>query len=216
MDLSAAYQLIPNLEPVTVSRRTNQSGGVSNFEIEHAKRLVQANEEAEPSDGVYVRQRLSWWLPALEISSTEVPSTPRPGDMITDGDNVLWTIQDVGNPAINVWWKCRCVQLIIEDLTQRITIKLPTNSTDSYASSLTTQASGTPILCAIQEVLTADANYEGIDAFMRYFHIWTFSELYLPQGSILLEDDGTQYEVVRVSDKKLIDSLMMIEAVLQP
>lgn len=211
LDTSLDYLFMVNREAITLYDAQGTSLGAVNDCI----RLGGDLREQAPSDGNYLGYHISWRLP-----QPNTPEAIRPGFKIRDGRNYIHTVQKVSNPsAWNESWNCSCLALMVFNHT--ITVYLPTDGTDDYASPLTTVAtpgdgSLTNLPAAIQERRCEIVNYQGKQGLRHHYSVWLLIENELAQGTILKDENNTEYRVLGTIQRKRIDELLEIECVIDP
>ena len=95
------------------------------------------------------------------------------------------------------------------------------DGTDDYASPLTTVAtpgdgSLTNLPAAIQERRCEIVNYQGKQGLRHHYSVWLLIENELAQGTILKDENNTEYRVLGTIQRKRIDELLEIECVIDP
>jgi hypothetical protein len=103
-------------------------------------------------------------------------------------------------------------------LGNTINWKLPTISSDSFASPLITQnASLGPYPAAIREELRQEVVFQGaVRGFRRHFSIWTVQDSPLSKGTLGVDQNGLVYTVDRIVNRKRIDELPQTLCVIEP
>jgi hypothetical protein len=103
LDLSPDLAAIADgLESITVEPQ-GSSAESPGAVVPHALRRAMTVQEAAASGGRYTTADVVWHLPVAELAQS-----PRPGDVIRDGDGGSWLILEVARTTLRTRWRCTC------------------------------------------------------------------------------------------------------------
>jgi hypothetical protein len=199
--------ILPNRETLTVFDPNGLSLGV----VTDAKRLMSDDEERAPADGKYVVTHIDFRLPVATLSATVLPACT-----IIDAAQMAYRVLAVDPPGTyNGTWNCYCAMLRV--FRDTVTIKFPTNLTDTFASPITDQSA--TILAqpaAIQEISAELVEFQHKKGFRKRYSIWILTDPTLPLGSLLIDQNGIVYVVESVENRNRIDELTRITCIVNP
>ena len=241
-DFSLAYKFIPGREHVSIIHRTDDygadgfdallfgtqagknydaayfaghsAGGLDREQIADAKRVVSNVDEQDISDAAYQSDYLGFYLPYVQVTAE-----PTPGDLIVTYELEAFIVLSVGAPKFQSVWRCSCKRLRLQDLGHTVTIKLPVDSTDAYASPLNTPTTTAPLTdlpCAIQQMAGDPVAFQGMKGTRHTYALWTFVQIDVPMGSVITDENDVSYRVVATANKKRVDELLKIICVIDP
>lgn len=208
LNTSTHYTYLANREAVRVYTRAGAMLG----SVPDAKRTKTPTEERARAGGVYIGTGCDWRLPRIQITASLVP-----GCFVVDSEGVAYVIQGLDPPGS--WggqWNCRCLALMV--LGNTIVWHLPTRQVDSFGSPDLDQSSTLgPMPAGITEQMQEEVIFQGIvSGFRRHFNIWVMGQMALPLGTIGVDQSGLTYTVKGVTQIRVLDQLLTIEAVIEP
>ena len=135
---SVLYEMVRFQQDVTLLR----PGSCDSWALSHAVRAAVRASEARASGGKYTEDDVVWHLDAAELDGS-----PRPGDVIVQGDAGRWTVLAARRSATGRW-RCVCRELAIEHgLDQYVDIEVTLTNTQNLDRS---DADGVgAVLCAL-------------------------------------------------------------------
>jgi hypothetical protein len=98
-NIASDYLVWEDLEAVTL--RSVANAGDTDTAVTSAKRRAVTTREQAASGGRYTASDLNWFLPVTLLGSV----TPKPADVVIDGDSRQWTALDVQLMALRTVWK---------------------------------------------------------------------------------------------------------------
>lgn len=121
LNLTDDYQIWANDFSQTVTHTSVRDSGNLTAQVTHALRRQISSKEAAISNGVYTTADV-----IFSLATVLTPNTPKPRDLLTDNDNVVWTVLAVDKATINSRWRLTCRALgIAADLQDVIDIETP-------------------------------------------------------------------------------------------
>jgi hypothetical protein len=213
LDLSCDLTLSADgLESVTLHRqgcRATTPGTI----VPHAFRLGLTTREAAASDGRYTASDVVWHL-----STIELPTSPRLGDVICDDAGRRWTVLDVARTTLGSRWRCTSRSLaIVHGLDDTITVlKAHYSKGEGGAMEPTWLPSKTGIRARIQPVAWRyDTRHQVRETTVRC-RIYVEEPLGLDHSHRIQASDGTIYKILGTTAAETIGELETIEAEVTP
>lgn len=125
LDLTKDYLTWDNTEPLTFTSVSPATP--STYTVETALGRAPTYKEQMTSGGVYTAQDKVWLIPRVLLGVV-----PKPGDVVTDGDETAWTVLEAPLINLKAVYKLMTRDLILaHQLTDTITIEVPTFSGDA-------------------------------------------------------------------------------------
>ena len=209
LNTAQIYNYWSNLETVTLYDRFNNLLAT----VTGVKRLMQDVCEVVPADGRYPGLSIDFRLPQPNVPSGV---TIMPGYTIVDGALNRYIVQEVDNPSTyNNPWMCFCLELSVLDYA--VTVTSAQTSTDAYTSALTTQAtiiSGAP--AAIIDYKRVPVDFQHKLGFREYYWCWLLTDVNVPYGSLLTDNNGVQYIIEEIEQRTRIDQLIRLTMYVNP
>lgn len=170
-----------------------------------------AQEENHPSFGVYTRVQMAIDIPLVLLGSY----VPKPGDFFIGPDGYVYNVLKRQTASI---FFCRVVGLcptLSYNLTDKISIKPPVDSTDAYLSPKTA-IGDTPILDAIdariQFIKNELEDFQGTQYLRPTYHVWVATDVDFPIGTLVMPSTGKYLgKIMRVVDNTSIENLASLE-----
>jgi hypothetical protein len=209
------------LEPVTLTSITN--GGPTVFQIPAVKRRAPGFKELAPSGGVYTAQDLVWHLPKVLVDAAGATGqqAPKPGDLVTDGGSVVYTILERQLNTLASTYKCMTRDMILAyQLYRLLSVNRPpawTGTTDNAGGRVygTYTAVYSGIAARIQEQEGGQADERGKRLTVKKYTVWVSQRLYLTIEDQIVDDAGNIYEVKSWHDADRIDQLQSVDCELR-
>lgn len=208
------YTAWDNTEPVTLTSIART--GNTLFEISTAKRRNPSYRELAASQGVYTGQDLVWLLPASLVSQEGATGQQavKPGDLITDGNGITWTILERSLNTLQSTYRCMTRDMILAaQLYDTLTITRPTEfETDAAGGRVYDYATiYTGIPCRFQEVDASTTDERGQRLTVKRYSVWVSQRLYLTIEDVATDSEGNVYEVRGWQDADRIDQLQRLD-----
>jgi hypothetical protein len=190
-------------------------GGTGYETVADAKRIVSDVREQESSDGAYQAEYLGWRLPCQNVATM-----PQPGDLVIDGSDRVYVVQDVGDPDFGSCYRLSCKRLVLEDLGHLVQyIQCSATSGSTAARTVTDTAVGDPMPCAIQPKQQAQSDMFGAKTMPELFTIWLYQDPggdgpdQIKSGDMFQDENGVYYEILQCRDRKRIDALSAFDVI---
>lgn len=112
-DIASDFLLVDELEPITWRRFDDDGNVINNTAVTYALRraakkdLLFSERLVTGNDRVIVASEVVKWH--FQVSAV-APQVPRKGDLIIDGDGVVWAIWEVTTETFRTRYKCVCTR----------------------------------------------------------------------------------------------------------
>lgn len=205
LDFSADQYIFDNLEEVTfTSVRT--AGNVS-VVVADAGVYEDGLSEAQPSHGVYTRERYRFTVRGDELLSV---GGAKPRDTVTFDSNT-YTVLEAALGEITNFWQLRCVRLILAaDLDQSGVLTRPSNAQDTTGrASLATYSTVGTVNCRVQPISGVNTDVFGRVTQPKRFNAFLESSLGAKAKDVFTVS-GTAYSVIEEQNVERLDELPML------
>ena len=206
LDLSADYAVFDNLEAITYTAVKN-AGNVTASIPKALKRALNFKELAA-SGGVYTSKDGKFIVPTTLLTAASI--VPKPADLITDGDGVVWTVLEANTQVFDTVAHCVVRAMAIAyDLRDLVTIKRPTNSQDAAAGRMPTFADlYTSLACRIQEQDGSEQVERGKRLTRKTYTIFLGQQVSVETTDRVMDADSNIYEIKAWRNPDQIGQLM--------
>lgn len=215
LDFSSDYLIWDNPESITYRSRTNL-GDTDVTVTEGAIRQQYAKQEPFPTEGVYQKYSLQWFVAGTLLSSV----TPKMADQIIDSANVIWTILNTSYEDLDQVWDFAAVNLsLAADLKDLVTILEPITDQDAAGGRIVREyhKKHFDIEARIQQVSQETVEQHGKLGRRRAFEVVVGTRLEIADGALLVNQaTGEQYQVTGYSQPDQIDMLQQVQVELMP
>jgi len=202
LDFSADQAIFDNLEEVTFT--SVRTAGNESVTVADAGVYEDGVNEAQPSHGVYTRQRYRFTIRGDELLAV---GGAKPRDTVTfDGND--YTVLECALGEITNFWQLRCVRLVLAaDLDQSGTLTRFTNAKDSaYRSSNAATTTVGTVSCRLQP--EGGSATDAIDRRTIPKRYTAFLATALAaQAKDVFTVSGTAYTVLEVRNLERLDEL---------
>ncbi|HEY1598489.1 MAG TPA: head-tail adaptor protein [Pirellulales bacterium] len=190
------------LEAVTLQSPAGLPRGV----VPGALRRHVEQHEAEPSDGLYTAQDVTWHLPAEQLASL-----PEVGSVITDGTGRRYIVLTIEQSTLNARWQCRSRNLaIVGGLNQRITLQQASWTKDASGAQVPTWQDVQINLAARIQPQQAEINIEYDRRLTRVTHnVFVANEVFVDHTYRVVAGADI-YRVLGFQRSERIDALFTI------
>jgi len=174
-----------------------------------------AQEENHPSFGKYTRVQMAIDIPKVVLAS----DVPKPGDFFTGPDGNVYNVLKRQTASI---FFCRVVgwcPTLSFDLQDMITIKVPTDTVGSDMSPDTAVSAGaglSGIAAAIRQTGSEPVPYQHKRGMRKLYSIWTYQELDLLTGSVIIDQNSIEYKLIETANKTRLDELQEFKCYIDP
>ncbi len=205
MDFSADYVLWDLAEAVTFT--ASATAGNTNVSVATALRAQPEERERAPSGGVYAGFDLTWYLPGPLLSG----HSPKPGDLVTDGSSVPYTVLKTNYDQLDKVWVLYTVDLILaNDLRDTVDIYGPTDGQDAGGARVPSFAPVYSSLAArVQEVQGEVATERGKHGTRQRFDVFLTTRVSVTIHH-QVRKGATIYSVTGWRNPDRIDELMVL------
>ena len=219
VNLSTDYQIFDEgdtttqLESATYYTRVSTLGIGTYIPIAITKviKLDTKTVEGKTSWGVYVKSYCDWDLRTQDFTIY----TPKVGDYIIDGENIGYIITSVRRPVFSDYWGISTVSPHIVGGDYLIPRKA-SETTDEYGDRKITYTNGVTILGWVQPTTQTVEDMFGKRGFIEDYAIYMLTNSNIVYGDLILDPEGTEYEIYEVNDSKKIDELQLLKGVIKP
>jgi len=198
--------VVDGLTSATVTR----PGSSATTEVTHALRRPIRTREAEASEGRYTASDVAWHLPA-----SEMPTAPRPGDVIVDEDGRRWTVLDVEKATLDARWRCVARNLaVVHGLDQYVDVEKATYAKgEGGADEPTWQVWKTGLRAKIQPAQVQVRDEHDGRATAAGFKVFLAEDVAVDHTHRIKGPDGAVYRVTGYRKADRIDALVEIDAI---
>jgi len=198
--------VVDGLTSATVTR----PGSSATTEVTHALRRPIRTREAEASEGRYSASDVAWHLPA-----SEMPTAPRPGDVIVDEDGRRWTVLDVEKTTLDGRWRCVARNLaVVHGLDQYVDVEKATYAKgEGGADQPTWQVWKTGLRAKIQPARVEVRDEHDGRATAAGFKVFLAEDVAVDHTHRIKGPDGAVYRVTGYRKADRIDALVEIDAI---
>ena len=198
--------VVDGLTSVTVTR----PGRSATTEVAHALRRPIQTREAEASKGRYTASDVAWHLPA-----SEMPTAPRPGDVIVDDGGRRWTVLEVKKTMLDARWRCVARNLaVVHGLDQYVDVEKATYTKgEGGADRPAWQVWKTGLRARIQPAEVEVRNEHNGRVTASGFRVFVAEELAVDHTHRIKGPDGAVYRVIGYRKADRIDALVEIDVV---
>jgi len=204
LDLAAVAD---GLQAVTLVRPGNSAATV----VAHALCRTIRTREAQASEGQHTKSDVVWHLPASEL-----PETPRLGDVIVDAQGRRWTVLQVRAATLGSRWRCVARDLaIVHRLDETIRIEKAVYAKGpSGAEEATWHLWRAGLRARIQPAAQEVGDQHERTVTPSAFKIFVAQDVDVDHTCRIRGPDGKIYRIVGCRKAERIDALVEIDVVL--
>jgi hypothetical protein len=207
LDLTGDWAVWDGLESVTY--RSVANTGDADYEVSDALRADLTFRELAASGGVYTTQDRKWLVPQSLLTPT-----PKPADLLIDGDDVQWTVLAVGRDNLQKVWELTCRDLVLAAaLYDLVTVERVTYAQDDAGGRTYGEwtAVYTDIPARIQEGASETVDERGKRITRQSYVVYLAQRVTVTIEDRLKGPDGLIYEIRGSSNPDRIDELMQLQ-----
>ena len=199
-------EVVDGLEAISVTR----PGSSTVTAVSQALRSAMRRREAEHSNGKYTAGDVVWQIPASQL-----PDSPRLGDVIVDAAEQRWTVLDVRSTSLSRRWRCIARNIAVAaGLDSYVDIEAASYTKGTGgAEQATWKTWKTGIPARVQPVEMEVAGQRDRRVSRRRFTIFLAEDVTVDHTHRIKGSDSAVYRILGTRKSDRVDALLEIDAI---